>query len=97
MRDEVRRQPLGCAAAKSVRMPRSAWLRREASKFFLAHGLQPGGPENKLCPCEEPKEALADTGPDGRMVPTFVWRTQTLSRRAAMRLHSNRSPRPSCL
>ncbi len=85
MREEVRRQPLGCAAAKSVRMPRSAWLRREASKFFLAHGLQPGGPEDKQVARRAPQlqpqsstyasrrtllEAKWAVASDGRVCPT---------------------------
>ncbi len=37
---------------------------------FLAYGPQPGGPTDKLCPSEEPNEAMADRGPDGRMVRT---------------------------
>ena len=45
--------------------------------FFLAYGPQPGGPIDKLCPSEEPKEAMADRGPNGRMVPTRRWRTHT--------------------
>ncbi len=58
--------------------------------FFLAYGPQPGGPTFKLCPSEEPNEAMDDRGPDGRMVPTVLWRTHTPTNRAAMRLPSNR-------
>ncbi len=61
----------------------------------LAYGPQPGGPTHKLCPSEEPNEAMADRGPDGRMVPTNSWRTHTPTNRDAMRLHSNRIARPS--
>ena len=57
--------------------------------FFLAYGPQPGGPTFKLCPSEEPNEAMADRGPDGRMVPTLLWRAHTPTNRDAMRLHSN--------
>jgi hypothetical protein len=64
--------------------------------FFLAYGPRPGGPKRKLCPSEEPNEALADRGPDGRMVPALVRRPRTLTNRDAMRkLPSNRSFRPS--
>ena len=37
---------------------------------YLADGQEPGGPRDKLCPSEEPNEAMADRGPDGRMVRT---------------------------
>jgi len=57
---------------------------------FLADGQKPGGPRDKLCPSEEPNEAMADRGPDGRMVPTFPWRAHTPTNRDAMRLPSNR-------
>jgi hypothetical protein len=57
--------------------------------FFLAYGPQPGGPTDKLCPSEEPNEAMADRGPDGRMVPTLPWRAHTPTNRDAMRLPSN--------
>jgi hypothetical protein len=40
------------------------------AKLSLAQGPQPGGTKDKLCPFEEPNEAMADRGPDGRMVPT---------------------------
>ncbi len=42
---------------------------------FLAYGLQPGGPWHKLCPSEEPNEAMADRGRDGRTVraPSKAW------------------------
>jgi hypothetical protein len=56
---------------------------------FLTNGKHPEGPTDKLCRCEEPKEAMADTGPDGRMVPTLMWRTQTPNNRDAMDLPSN--------
>ncbi len=62
---------------------------------FLAYGPQPGGPTDKLCPSEEPNEAMADRGPDGRMVPTLPWRTHMPTNRAAMRLPSNRIVGPS--
>ena len=61
----------------------------------LAYGRKPGGPTDKLCPSEEPNEAMAARGPDGRMVPTFLWRAHTPANRDAMRLHSNRIARPS--
>ena len=60
----------------------------------LANGLEPEGPTDKLCPFEEPKEAMADRGPDGRMVPTFPWRTHMPMNRDA-RLPSNRIFKPS--
>ncbi len=43
--------------------------------FVLAYGVSPGGPRDKLCPSEEPNEAMADRGPDGRMVraPSKAW------------------------
>jgi hypothetical protein len=63
--------------------------------FFLAYGQKPGGPKNKLCPSEEPNEAMADRGPDGRMVPTILWRAHTPINRDAMRLPSNGIFRPS--
>ena len=62
---------------------------------YLAYGLPPGGPTDKLCPPEEPNEAMADRGPDGRMVPTILWRADTPTNRDAMRLPSNRILRPS--
>jgi hypothetical protein len=62
---------------------------------YLAHDQEPGGPTGKLCPSEEPNEAMADRGPDGRMVPTIVLRTQTQTNRGAMRLSSNRILKPS--
>jgi hypothetical protein len=62
---------------------------------FLADGQEPGGPKDKLCPSEEPNEAMAARGPDGRMVPTIPWRAHTPTSRDAMRLPSNRIPRPS--
>jgi len=58
---------------------------------FLTNGKRPEGPTDKLCPSEEPKEAMAGTGPDGRMVPTFSWRTQTQNNRDAMDLLCNRT------
>ena len=58
---------------------------------FLANGLQPEGPTHKLCPSEEPNEAMAHRGPDGRMVPTIPWRAQTLPTRDAMVWSSNRN------
>ncbi len=62
---------------------------------FLADGLWPGGPTDKLCPSEEPNEAMADRGPDGRMVPTDTWRAHTPTNRDAMRLPSTEIFRPS--
>jgi hypothetical protein len=52
--------------------------------YFLAHGLLPRGPTHKLCPSEEPNEAMADRGPDGRMVPTIWWRAHSLTTRDVM-------------
>jgi hypothetical protein len=63
--------------------------------FVLAYGLPPGGPTDKLCPSEEPKEAMAARGPDGRMVPTIPWRAHTPIIRDAIRLSSNRILGPS--
>jgi hypothetical protein len=63
--------------------------------FFLAYGLRPGGPTDKLCPSEEPNEAMAGRGPDGRMVPTISWRAHPPMNRDAMGLPSNRILRPS--
>jgi hypothetical protein len=57
---------------------------------FLAYGPPPEGPRDKLCPCEEPNEAMAERGPDGRMVPTILWRAHTPTNRDAMGLPSNR-------
>ena len=62
---------------------------------FLADGQKPGGPRHKLCPSEEPNEAMARRGPDGRMVPTFTWRAHTPTNRDAMRLPLNRILGPS--
>jgi hypothetical protein len=33
---------------------------------FLTKDTRPEGPTDKLCPSEEPKEAMANEGPDGR-------------------------------
>ena len=79
------------ASAKRVRMSRTAWPRGRASINFLTNDVRSKGPTCKLCPSEEPKEAMADTGPDGRMVPTFMWRTQTPNIRDAMDLLSTRT------
>ncbi len=57
---------------------------------FLAHSTQLGGTRDKLCPFEEPNEAMAAQGPDGRMVPTNLWRTNTPTNRDTMRSPSNR-------
>ena len=89
------RQPTCYATAKSVRMPRLSWPRRSASLNALANGLEPEGPTDKLCASEEPNEAMADRGPDGRMVPTFSWRAHTPTNRDAMRLPSNPILEPS--
>jgi len=62
---------------------------------YLADGQEPGGPTDKLCPSEEPNEAMADRGPDGRMVPTIPWRAHTPTNRAAIELPSNRILGPS--
>ncbi len=67
--------------------------------YRLASGIRPEGPEHELCPSEEPNEAMADRGPDGRMVPTFLWRALPLRHcRAArppqgytLKLHNSRS------
>ena len=93
--ESVRQQRSEHAAAKRVRTPRMAWPRRRASLFFLADGPPPGGPTRKRCPSEEPNEAMADRGPDGRMVPTVSWRAHTPTNRGAMELPSNRILRPS--
>ena len=61
---------------------------------LLAYGEQPGGPTDKLCPSKEPNEAMASNGPDGRMVPTILWRTNTPENRNAG-LSSNEILRPS--
>ena len=53
--------------------------------FRLVPGIDPGGPTDKLCPSEEPNEAMAERGPDGRMVPTAEWRTRQPSNRRARR------------
>ena len=66
----TRRQAFEYATTQSAGMPRLAWPRRRATIPFLAYGSRPGGPTDKLCPSEEPNEAMADRGPDGRMVPT---------------------------
>ena len=72
-REESSHATLGVAAEASI--PERPGQRPRASK----------GPTDKLCPSEEPKEAMADRGPDGRMVPTFTtWRTHTLMNRDAM-------------
>ena len=62
---------------------------------LMAYGPQPGGPTAKLCPSEEPKEAMADRGPNGRMVPTILWRTHLLTNRDALTVPLNRRLRPS--
>lgn len=36
---------------------------------FLTDETYSKGLMDKLCPSEEPKEAMANNGPDGRMVP----------------------------
>ncbi len=63
--------------------------------FFLAYGLRLEVRQFKLCPSEEPNEAMAGKGPDGRMVPTFTWRTHPPMNRDATGLPSNRILRPS--
>jgi hypothetical protein len=62
---------------------------------LMANGPQPGGPTAKLCLSEEPKEAMADRGPNGRMVPTILWRTHLLTNRDALTMSLNRRLRPS--
>ena len=65
-------------------------VRRRASMNYLAQGAKPGGPKHKLCPSEEPNEAMAERGPDGRMVPTFTtWRAHALMNRDASRSPAN--------
>ena len=65
---------------------------------YLAQGAKPGGPKHKLCPSEEPNEAMAERGPDGRMVPTFTtWRAHAPKTRDALResvngLHGSSGP-----
>ena len=56
----------------------------------LTNDTRSKGPTDKLCPSEEPKEAMARKGPDGRMVPTSLWRTHTPNNRDVMDLPSNR-------
>jgi hypothetical protein len=60
--------------------------------FFLADGPKPGGPARKLCPSEEPNEAMVIKGPDGRMVPAALrkkpQRTDSPTNRGAMDLSS---------
>jgi len=63
--------------------------------FFLANDSRSEGPTDKLCPSEEPNEAMVDRGPDGRMVPTCLWRPHTPTNRDAMELPSNWTLRPS--
>ena len=55
---------------------------------YLAYGPRPAGPTDKLCPSEEPNEAMARRGPDGRMVSTIPWRAHVLTNRDAMGLPS---------
>jgi hypothetical protein len=62
----------------------------------LTNDTRSKGPTDKLCPSEEPKEAMANRGPDGRMVPTRRWRTLTPTNRDAMDLLSNRTLSTSC-
>ena len=62
---------------------------------LMAYGPQPGGPTAKLCPSEEPKEAMADRGPNGRMVPTILWRAHLLINRDALTVALNRRLSPS--
>ncbi len=62
---------------------------------YLAYGRKPGGPTDKLCPSEEPNEAMADRSPNGRMVPTILWRAHLLKNRDALTVPLNRRLRPS--
>jgi hypothetical protein len=55
---------------------------------YLADGQKPVGPRDKLCPSEEPNEAMADRGPDGRMVRTNRCRANKPTNRD-VRLPSN--------
>jgi hypothetical protein len=59
----------------------------------LASGIRPAGPEHELCPSEEPNEAMADRGPDGRMVPTFLWRALPLRHCRAARPPQGYTPK----
>ena len=58
------------------------------------HGRRPKSLQVRrisYAPSEEPNEAMADRGPDGRMVPTFPWRAHTPTNRDAMGLPSYES------
>jgi hypothetical protein len=46
-------------------------------------------------PFEEPNEAMARRGPDGRMAPTKLWRARMPTSRDTMRLPSKRVARPN--
>ena len=56
---------------------------------YLADGQEPGGPRDKLCPSEEPNEAMADRGPDGRMVRTSRCRANKPTNRGGVALELN--------
>ena len=81
----------------------SRWWDRE-SEFKPLHDINPlrisyieqqaGGLTDKLildigCGGGILCEAMADKGPDGRMVPTFAWRTETQNNRNATDLPLN--------
>jgi hypothetical protein len=47
-------------------------------------------PTDRLCPCGVPKEAMAERGPDGRMVPSVeLENDDTLEQRATSRSLTN--------
>ena len=50
---------------------------------FLAYGSQPGGPTDKLCPSEEPNEAMAEEAQMEGWFPRF--RGEHTRQRIAMR------------
>ncbi len=51
--------------------------------FYLVQDAMHRDPQDKLCPSPVPNEAMADGGPDGRMVP-WTRRTVLLADRFAM-------------
>ena len=62
--------------------------------YYLADGQEPGGPTDKLCPSEEPNEAMADRGPDGRMVRTSRCRANKPTNRGEVALELNLHDEP---
>ena len=55
-------------------------VRGSASIESLDRGFGPRVPKDRLCPLGVPNEAMAHRGPDRRMVPAFIARTDTASR-----------------